>query len=94
MKKRKIFKNKNYTHFDSRKPEYWKYLNCIRNPKWIERHAFYPFIYYKEGRNKFNGEEIIPKSRDIRYSSHIDIFMSIIMIYYQKNTIDMQNNQE
>ena len=56
MKKRKIYKNKNYTHFDSRKPEYWKYLNSIKNPKWIERHAFYPFIYYKEGRNKFNGE--------------------------------------
>ena len=75
MKKRKIYKNKNYTHFDSRKPEYWKYLNSIRNPKWIERHAFYPFIYYKEGRNKFNGEEIIPKSRDIRYSSHIDRYI-------------------
>ena len=75
MKKRKIYKNKNYTHFDSRKPEYWKYLNSIKNPKWIERHAFYPFIYYKEGRNKFNGEEIIPKSRDIRYSSHIDRYI-------------------
>lgn len=75
MKKRKIYKNKNYTHFDSRKPEYWKYLNCIRNPKWIERHAFYPFIYYKEEKNKFNGEEIIPKSRDIRYSSHIDRYI-------------------
>ena len=75
MKKRKIYKNKGYTHFDSKKPEYWKYLNSIRNPKWIERHAFYPFIYYKEGRNKFNGEEIIPKSRDIRYSSHIDRYI-------------------
>lgn len=75
MKKRKIYKNKGYTHFDSRKPEYWKYLNSIRNPKWIERHAFYPFIYYKEERNKFNGEEIIPKSRDIRYSSHIDRYI-------------------
>ena len=75
MKKRKIYKNKGYTHFDNRKPEYWKYLNNIKNPKWIERHAFYPFIYYKEGRNKFNGEEIIPKSRDIRYSSHIDRYI-------------------
>ena len=75
MKKRKIYKNKGYTHFDSKKSEYWKYLNSIRNPKWIERHAFYPFIYYKEGRNKFNGEEIIPKSRDIRYSSHIDRYI-------------------
>ena len=48
IEKRKIYKNKNYTHFDSRKPEYWKYLNSIRNPNWIERHAFYPVIYYKE----------------------------------------------
>ena len=75
MKKRKVYKNKGYTHFDTRKPEYWKYINNIKNPKWIERHAFYPFIYYKEGRNKFNGEEIIPKSRDIRYSSHIDRYI-------------------
>ena len=75
MKKRKVYKNKGYTHFDTRKPEYWKYINNIKNPKWIERHAFYPFIYYKEERNKFNGEEIIPKSRDIRYSSHIDRYI-------------------
>ena len=75
MKKRKVYKNKEYTHFDTRKSEYWKYINNIKNPKWIERHAFYPFIYYKEGRNKFNGEEIIPKSRDIRYSSHIDRYI-------------------
>lgn len=51
------------------------------------------FIHYQEERNKFNGDKIVPKSpRDIRYSSHIDIFTSIIMIYYQKNTINMQNN--
>lgn len=76
MKKRKIYKKKNYTHFDSRKPEYWKYLNSIRNQKWIERHAFYPFIHYQEERNKFNGDKIIPKSpRDIRYSSHIDRYI-------------------
>mgnify|MGYP001106648254 FL=1 len=75
MKKRKIYKNKGYTHFDSRKSNYWKYLNSIRNTKWIERHAFYPFIYYKEERNKFNGKDVILKSRDIRYSSHIDRYI-------------------
>lgn len=76
MKKRKVYKNKGYTHFDTRKPEYWKYINNIKNPKWIERHAFYPFIHYQEERNKFNGEKIIPKSpRDIRYSSHIDRYI-------------------
>lgn len=76
MKKRKVYKNKGYTHFDTRKPEYWKYINNIKNPKWIERHAFYPFIHYQEERNKFNGEKIILKSpRDIRYSSHIDRYI-------------------
>ena len=76
MKKRKVYKNKGYTHFDTRKPEYWKYINDIRNPEWIERHAFYPFIHYQEERNKFNGDEIVPKSpRDIRYSSHIDRYI-------------------
>lgn len=76
MKKRKIYKNKGYTHFDSRKPEYWKYLNNIRNPEWVERHAFYPFIHYQEEKIKFDGKEIIRKSpRDIRYSSHIDRYI-------------------
>ena len=40
MKKRKVYKNKGYTHFDARKPEYWKYINNIKNPEWIGRHAF------------------------------------------------------
>lgn len=76
MKKRKVYKNKDYTHFDTRKPEFWNYINNIRNPKWIERHAFFPFIHYQEEKKKFNGEELIIKSpRDIRYSSHIDRYI-------------------
>lgn len=76
MKKRKVYKNKGYTHFDTRKPEYWKYINDIRNPEWIERHAFYPFIHYQEEKKKFDGKELIVKSpRDIRYSSHIDRYI-------------------
>ena len=59
-----------------------------------EKHTqYYPLLDYKERRNKFNGKEIIPKSRDIRYSSHIDRY---IYEYYNdilsKNTINMQNN--
>ena len=73
IKKRKIYKIKGYTHFDTRKVEYWKYINNIRNPKWVERHAFYPFIHYQEEKKKFDGNELIIKSqRDIRYSAHID----------------------
>ena len=76
MKKRKVYKNKGYTHFDTRKPEYWKYINNIKNPKWIEKHAFYPFIHYQEEKIKFDGKEIIRKTpRDIRYSAHIDRYI-------------------
>lgn len=76
MKKKKIYKIKGYTHFDTRKEEYWKYLNNIKNPKWIERHAFYPFIHYQEEKKKFDGNEVIEKPpRDIRYSSHIDRYI-------------------
>lgn len=76
MKKRKIYKNKGYTHFDSRKPEYWKYINNITNSEWIEKHAFYPFVHYQEDKIKFNGKEIIRKPpRDIRYSAHIDRYI-------------------
>lgn len=76
MKKRKIYKTKGYTHFDTRKKEYWHYLNNIKNPEWVERHAFYPFIHYQEEKKKFDGNELIIKSpRDIRYSSHIDRYI-------------------
>lgn len=30
MKKRKIYKTKGYTHFDTRKADYWKYINNIK----------------------------------------------------------------
>lgn len=76
MKKRRVYKIKGYTHFDTRKTEYWKYINNIKNPKWVERHAFYPFIYYQEEKKKFDGNELIIKSpRDIRYSAHIDRYI-------------------
>ena len=76
MSKRRIYKIKGYTHFDTRKKDYWNYLAKIKNPKWIERHAFYPFIHYQEEKKKFNGTELITKSpRDIRYSAHIDRYI-------------------
>ncbi len=76
MKKRKIYKQKSYTHFDIRKNDFWKYISNIKNPKWIERHAFYPFIHYQEEKKKFNGTELEKKSpRDIRYSAHIDRYI-------------------
>ena len=76
MKKRKIYKVKGYVHFDTRKRDYWNYLAKIKNPKWVERHAFYPFIHYQEEKKKYNGKELIIKPpRDIRYSAHIDRYI-------------------
>lgn len=76
MKKRKVYKQKGYTHFDTRKNEFWRYIPNIKNTKWIERHPFYPFIYYQEEKKKFDGEKLIIKNpRDIRYSSHIDRYI-------------------
>lgn len=90
MKKRKIYKIKGYTHFDTRKLEYWKYINNIRNPEWVERHAFYPFIHYQEEKKKFDGKELIIKSpRDIRYSAHIDRY---IYEYYNDMLSKKYNN--
>ena len=76
MKRKRIYKIKGYTHFDTRKVEYWKYVNNIRDPKWVERHAFYPFIHYQQEKKTFNGKKLIEKSpRDIRYSAHIDRYI-------------------
>lgn len=72
----KIFKVKGYLHFDTRKKDYWSYVNTIKDSKWIEKHAFYPFIHYEKEKIKFNGTELIKKPpRDIRYSSHIDRYI-------------------
>ena len=76
MKKRQIYKIKGYTHFDSRKKDYWNYTKNFKDAKWIERHAFYPFIHYQEEKRKFDGKKIVEKPpRDIRYSSHIDRYI-------------------
>ena len=89
-KKRKVYKVKGYTHFDTRKVEYWKYINKIRDPKWVERHAFYPFIYYQQEKKKFDVKELIIKSpRDIRYSAHIDRY---IYEYYNNILSKKYNN--
>lgn len=76
IKLKKIYKVKGYTHFDNRKPEFWRYVNKISDPKWVESHPFYPFIHYQEPKKKFDGSKLIEKNpRDIRYSSHIDRYI-------------------
>lgn len=74
-KKRNIYKAKGYVHFDKKKFKYWNYTKNIENSEWVKQHAFYPFIYYKDEQKKYNGNEIKTKTRDIRYSSHIDRYI-------------------
>lgn len=89
MKKRRIYKIKGYTHFDSRKNDYWNYSSKIKNSKWIEKHAFYPFIHYKEEKKTFDGIKLIEKTpRNIRYSSHIDRY---IYEYYNEKLSNKYN---
>ena len=72
----KIFKNKTYVHFDVRKNPDNNLIKKIKNPNWIEHHAFYPFIHYIIKSNKtisdIDGRNNIRKNREIYYSSHID----------------------
>lgn len=76
MKKRKIYKIKGYTHFDTKKKDYWNYIKKIQDTEWIKAHAFYPFIHYEEEKKRFDGKELITKPpRDIRYSAHIDRYV-------------------
>lgn len=72
---KKIFKVKKYLHFDNRKNNYSKYVRYVKDSKWIERHPFYPFVHYVDEQNKYNGIEIIPKTRKIFYASHIDRYI-------------------
>lgn len=88
------FKDKYYTHFDIKKKAI-KYINKIKEPSWVARHAFYPFIHYKIVFNKyvFNSEtqtkEKKNKERDIYYSAHIDRFI----YQYYAELINMRYNQ-
>ena len=72
---KKIFKVKKYLHFDSRKNNYKIYIKYIKDSNWVERHPFYPFVHYIDEQNKYNGVEIVPKSRKIFYASHIDRYI-------------------
>lgn len=75
----KIFKNKKYVHFDVRKNPDNNLIKKIKNPNWIEHHAFYPFIHYIIKSNKtisdIDGRNNIRKNREIYYSSHIDRYI-------------------
>lgn len=74
MKKRSIFKYKGYAHFDIKKG-YSKYEKRIKDPSWISKHGFYPFVHFTIKFKKYNGKKIKLKNREIYYSAHIDRYI-------------------
>lgn len=75
MKKERVFKVKNYPHFDNKKNNYKKYIPYVMNKESVEKHPFFPFIHYTDKRRKYNGEECQYKEREIYYASHIDRYI-------------------
>lgn len=74
-----ILKYKGYTHFDVRKKPA-KYMNKVKNPCWVNKHGFYPFIHFQMIFNKYieladGTKEKKLKERDIYYSSHVDRYI-------------------
>lgn len=79
--KQKNSKGRNYAHFDE-KISLKTVWNYISNPKKINSHSFFPFIYYEQKFEKFDEtkpKKIKEKTRPICYSSHLDRY---IFSYY------------
>ncbi|TKH20283.1 reverse transcriptase [Bacillus wiedmannii] len=86
---KKKYKAKGYIHFDNR-VSINKVETKIKNPDWVARHGFYPFIHFKitfkKYNKKHNGEN--SKERDIYYASHLD---SYIYKYYGEKLNEYYN---
>ena len=77
--KKEIFTDKYYTHFDTKK-HHKNYEERIKNPNWVSKHGFYPFIHFQIGMNKYTDDgsgkkHIKYKNRDIYYAAHIDRYI-------------------
>jgi hypothetical protein len=76
-KEQKIFKYKNYSHFDNKK-EVRNWCKYVESPEKICVHGFYPFIHFIINRytyDKSSSSQTKKKPRDICYSSHIDRYI-------------------
>jgi len=74
--KKTIFKRKYYAHLDARRsPECL--LKSIKNPKWVCRHGFLPFVHAVLKTYKRLGKHQAPqwKPRHIYYASHMDRYI-------------------
>lgn len=74
-----IYKEKHYTHFDSKK-YHTNYKERVENINWVKKHGFYPFIHFSMNFNKYTNRDdgtkyIKSKERDIYYSAHIDRYI-------------------
>ncbi len=77
--RRKVYKDKYYTHFDVKK-HHNDYENRVENIAWVSKHGFYPFIHFSMKFNKYTNDAqgkkyIKPKERDIFYAAHIDRYI-------------------
>lgn len=97
MKRRKnIFKNKMYAHFDNRK-SIESIKDYVYNTKKVKEHSFFPFILDIHKMEKFNKENYLEnlkenvdekkevtkeKKRNIMFSSHLDRY--IYQLYNHK----------
>jgi len=73
---KKKYRVKGYTHLDNKK-SIDKVKNKIKNPKWVAKHGFYPFIHFEIKFQKYSRKLKKPKDkiRKIYYASHIDSFI-------------------
>ena len=74
--KRTIYKDKHYTHFDTKK-YHTDYVERVENINWVKQHGFYPFIHFSLNFDKYtvrsDGTKYVKeKERDIYYAAHID----------------------
>ena len=90
-----VLKNKYYVHLDTKK--YSKeYEGRVRNPEWVIKHGFFPFIHFQMAFKKYividdsGNKDIKHKIRNIYYSAHTDRF---IYEYYGNRLNDLYNNK-
>lgn len=77
---RKKSPDKYYIHLDNKK-KFQNYEPLINNPRYVQRHGFYPFIHFDITFKKFifnkdtKKKELKKKIRPIKYAAHIDRFI-------------------
>lgn len=97
MDRKRVYKNKWYTHFDSKKG-FKCVVRLVENPDWIARHGFYPFIHYDIKMIKYKNGKRKEKVRSVCYSAHIDRFIyalyahKINLAYNERAKISCINN--